>query len=270
MKYIYNINKTKKFLLTVVCISLGTYSWGQTILTGGNTGTSKDKFIINSDESENDAGIRLQTRSGNSHTDWNIWAENESGSLRFSSWYSNDGHSDADENKAGDSHVVISKEGTMTVLNNLIVGSDVIASTGTFNVYGRTHIFPKLEGPTYNIPDTGDNSHYNLWVEQGIISSNLALINVENWPDYVFKKDYPLRDLESLEKFIKKNGHLPNIPSEKEILENGYSQHDMNVRFLEKIEELTLYSIDQNKKINALIKELELQDSIQQNTLIRK
>jgi len=77
------------------------------------------------------------------------------------------------------------------------------------------------------------------------------------WADYVFKKDYKLRTLDEVEKHIKEKGHLPNIPSAKEVEKEGINLGEMDAKLLEKIEELTLYSIEQNKKIQKLEKQVE-------------
>ncbi|MFC5048151.1 hypothetical protein [Aquimarina hainanensis] len=71
-------------------------------------------------------------------------------------------------------------------------------------------------------------------------------------PDYVFKKDYRLRSINEVEKFIKKNNHLPEIPSAKEFEQNGIMQAEMDMKLLKKIEELTLYTIQQQKEIEKL------------------
>ncbi|KAB5483122.1 tail fiber protein [Flagellimonas hadalis] len=71
-------------------------------------------------------------------------------------------------------------------------------------------------------------------------------------PDYVFKEGYNLKSLEEVQNYIKENGHLPNIPSAKEMEENGIELGEMNMKLLEKIEELTLYIIEQNRKIDEL------------------
>ena len=74
-----------------------------------------------------------------------------------------------------------------------------------------------------------------------------------NWPDYVFSEEYLLEALESVEQFIKKNKHLPNIPSSTAMAKSdGISLGEMNTRLLEKIEELTLYTINQEKEIKQL------------------
>lgn len=77
------------------------------------------------------------------------------------------------------------------------------------------------------------------------------------WPDYVFQNSYDLMSLPDLEKFIKKNKHLPNIPSEKEVKSKGVQLSQNDVQLLEKVEELTLYIIELNKKIDELEKKLE-------------
>jgi hypothetical protein len=74
------------------------------------------------------------------------------------------------------------------------------------------------------------------------------------FPDYVFEKNYHLTPLKDLETFIKKNKHLPNIPSAKTIAENNNQVDlgDLQLKLLEKVEELTLYIIQQQKEIEAL------------------
>lgn len=71
------------------------------------------------------------------------------------------------------------------------------------------------------------------------------------WPDYVFYKDYKLPTLKEVENYIKQKGHLQNIPSAKEVKENGIFLGDMNAKLLQKIEELTLYTIRQQKELEA-------------------
>ncbi|WP_010518698.1 tail fiber protein [Croceivirga radicis] len=71
-------------------------------------------------------------------------------------------------------------------------------------------------------------------------------------PDYVFKEDYDLKTLEEVNAYIKANGHLPNIPSAKEMETNGICVSVMNMKLLEKIEELTLYILMQEKRIQQL------------------
>ncbi|MFT4153631.1 hypothetical protein [Parafilimonas sp.] len=80
-----------------------------------------------------------------------------------------------------------------------------------------------------------------------------------DWPDYVFDKDYPLMPLDSVEAFIQKNGHLPEIAPAAEIKSAGVDLGDNQTKLLQKIEELTLYLIEQNKVITELKKQLQQQ-----------
>ena len=79
-------------------------------------------------------------------------------------------------------------------------------------------------------------------------------------PDYVFKKGYDLKSLEEVQNYIQEHGHLPNIPSAKEMEANGIQLGEMNMKLLEKIEELTLYTLEQEEKLikqQELLKELD-------------
>ncbi len=72
------------------------------------------------------------------------------------------------------------------------------------------------------------------------------------WSDFVFEDDYDLPTLAEVEEFIKTNKHLPEIPSAEEVAENGVNLGEMESKLLQKIEELTLYIIDQQKEIEIL------------------
>ncbi len=76
-------------------------------------------------------------------------------------------------------------------------------------------------------------------------------------PDYVFASDYKLRTLTELEDYINTNKHLPNIPSAKEVEKNGQDVGDMQLKLLEKVEELVLYTIEQQKTIDKLLNRIE-------------
>lgn len=75
--------------------------------------------------------------------------------------------------------------------------------------------------------------------------------------DFVFESDYKLRSLNDVESFISKNKHLPEIPSAKDMEKDGVKQGEMNQKLLQKIEELTLYIIEQNKRIEKLEKKIK-------------
>lgn len=91
---------------------------------------------------------------------------------------------------------------------------------------------------------------------RGKITAEEIEIKVTSTADFVFKPDYNLIPLSEVESFIKENRHLPEIPSEKEMIENGINVNEMQIKLLQKIEELTLYMIEQDKKIERLEEQL--------------
>lgn len=105
--------------------------------------------------------------------------------------------------------------------------------------------------------DCPDCNNYRLFVAQGIRTEKVRvdIASVKGWADYVFAKDYSLMPLNDLEKYIKTNGHLPNIPKAEEVVKEGIDLGAMDAKLLEKIEELTIHTIELNKKNEALEKE---------------
>lgn len=99
---------------------------------------------------------------------------------------------------------------------------------------------------------------YRLFVEEGILTEKVkvAVAGQVDWADYVFAADYKLMPLKEVEKFTKENNHLPNVPSAAEMVTNGLDVAKMDAKLLEKIEELTLYLIEQNKQIELLKAEI--------------
>lgn len=97
---------------------------------------------------------------------------------------------------------------------------------------------------------------YKLRVAGKIISEELKVQLQASWPDYVFKNNYKKMGLSELETFIHDNNRLPNIPAASEIEKNGLEVGEMQRKMMEKIEELTLYIIELNKKLES--QELEI------------
>ncbi len=98
---------------------------------------------------------------------------------------------------------------------------------------------------------------YELSVNGKIACEELLIDLVADWPDYVFSEDYKLLSLSEVESHINEYGHLPNVPSAKEIEGNGLEVGKMNKILMEKVEELTLYIIDLEKKYTSLEEKLE-------------
>ena len=93
---------------------------------------------------------------------------------------------------------------------------------------------------------------YKVNVGGKIIAEELRVSLRSNWPDYVFEKNYNLPSFETLEKYIKTNKHLPNMPPAAEVEKNGIAVGEMQTKLMEKVEELTLYMLQLKKENDAL------------------
>lgn len=96
---------------------------------------------------------------------------------------------------------------------------------------------------------------YKLYVSTGILTEKIkaALKTSANWSDYVFESNYKLKPIEEVEKYIKANKHLPDVPSADELVkEGGIDMNEMFATQMQKIEELTLYIIEMKKEIKDL------------------
>jgi len=84
----------------------------------------------------------------------------------------------------------------------------------------------------------------------GMVRAKEVKVETTNWPDYVFAPTYPLMTLHELENYISKNGHLPEIPPADQIVKKGIELGEMNKKLLQKIEELSIYIIRQEKRLD--------------------
>jgi len=102
-------------------------------------------------------------------------------------------------------------------------------------------------------------SDYNLFVSKGILTEKVkvAVNNTNEWSDKVFEKSYHLKSLNEVEQHIKQNGHLPGIPSAVEMVKQGNDLNKTDAKLLEKIEELTLYTIQLEKDNQKYSRELQ-------------
>ncbi|MCK7560238.1 hypothetical protein MKQ70_37150 [Chitinophaga sedimenti] len=92
---------------------------------------------------------------------------------------------------------------------------------------------------------------------EGTIGARKIKVDQQTWADYVFADDYKLPSIPEIERFIREHKHLPEIPSAEEVAENGLDVGEMNKKLLQKVEELTLYLIEQNKRMDAMEGELK-------------
>ncbi len=139
-------------------------------------------------------------------------------------------------------------------------GSDKLyiagSNTTTPLVYGSFATDFLAIGGVDAAPAKRDNlsANYGLLVKKGILTEKIkvATMTSTDWADYVFDKDYKRMSLEEVEAFVKENKHLPNVPTTEEMMSNGNDLIKTDAKLLEKIEELTLYIIELNKKIKNL------------------
>lgn len=120
------------------------------------------------------------------------------------------------------------------------------------NTSSKTLIYGQFDTNQVGINTTTIPSDYTFAVNGKMITEAVKIQKVTNWADFVFTNTYNLPTLEEVAKQIAEKGHLKDIPSAKEVAKNGIDLGEINAKLLQKIEELTLYVIQQNKRIQAL------------------
>jgi len=156
-------------------------------------------------------------------------------------------------NDAGDVVLAFHRAGyTIASIRHSSLGGLIFSGSGAYN---SNHMYVKSNG---NVGIGTDNPKAKLSVNGTVISSEIkVLADISQYPDFVFSQDYNLRSLKEVEKYIEDNKHLPEIPKADEV-KDGIALGDMNYKLLQKIEELTLYMIDLNNKVEVLQKENEV------------
>lgn len=123
----------------------------------------------------------------------------------------------------------------------------------------------KIDRTTGNMALGKDPTDHKLDVGGSVKCTQVVIgewvIEETQTPDYVFAEDYHLTPLPEVEKFVRKNKHLPDVPSAKEIHENGLDLVEMNMTLLKKVEELTLHAVEQNKRIEELSSKVQRLES---------
>lgn len=174
-----------------------------------------------------------------------IGTRNPATSLEVSSNLSNGGTVGLSISDADNFKWFIGMNGEQKHTRDLLIGNLNMISAGhksfmVINQWGNVGI------------GTHETHSYKLAVDGAILTEEVTVKVSENWPDYVFKDDYKLLTINQLDNYIGKHGHLPDIPAEEEILEHGLKLGEMERLLLKKVEELTLYIIQQEYRINAL------------------
>lgn len=130
-------------------------------------------------------------------------------------------------------------------------GRGLLSFQGDSYCFGNNALHISSNGKI-GVNTINNTSGFALAVDGGIISTKVHIKEVKQWPDHVFSSDYQLLELEELRHYLDNNHHLPGVPSEQEILANGYDINEMQYLMLEKIEEMTRYILLLQDEINRL------------------
>ncbi|PWH84763.1 hypothetical protein [Brumimicrobium oceani] len=130
------------------------------------------------------------------------------------------------------------------------VGEEYIEKSG---LYIENYIYSNGSNTTYfdHLIMVKDESGEKLLQlnNDGLLRAREIKVDLDTWPDYVFEKDYKLMPLNELRSFLLKYKHLPNVPSANEIERDGVNLGEAAKTSMEKIEELTLYLLEINDKV---------------------
>ncbi|MEO9804581.1 MAG: hypothetical protein ABJF04_15100 [Reichenbachiella sp.] len=135
-----------------------------------------------------------------------------------------------------------------------LTGTGVEASNGTFADQVSVNNLLSVAGQV--AIGTTDPKGYKLAVAGEMAVAEITVEVEVNWPDYVFKKNYELQPLSEIKSFVEQNHHLPEVPSAKEITNNGMKMGEMNMILLKKIEELTLHLIEKDLQLQQVMERL--------------
>jgi hypothetical protein len=193
-------------------------------------------------------GIGTSSPQSNLHVAGNVVFDN-------SSPYLYTGSLSSDQNR----YLHLGNSPSTAFVSGLKAGGALIADTYAYANPGKNDLVVKgavgIGTPLANNPN-----NYKLAVN-GVIGAKEVIIESTSttWPDYVFQNDYRLASLQEVKRYIEVNKHLMDVPSAEEIRHNGQSVGEMNTILLKKVEELTLYIIQQEERIKALEEKVDIQ-----------
>lgn len=158
----------------------------------------------------------------------------------------NDGFNDRKGNIAFCTDATAGKQGAISFYR--YVNTNAWKSSMEIDGSGNVTIF----GGDFEIRNTDLSKQFKVY-KDGTVRARRVQVDFATIPDYVFKPDYKLMPLDDLKTFIAQNNHLPNVPSEQEYKERGnIDLSELNLKLLEKVEELTLYVLQLQDRINSL------------------
>ena len=231
----------------------------------GNAGlgtlTPQNKLEINQGTAGN-SGLRftnLTSSSAAAISSGKVLSVDVNGNVVLEVAGSGGGSGDGSETKvvSGSANVTVSGTGTIATPYSISVSTPASywdnAPIGSGNIINNNAGAIVIGTGISTLP-----AGYKLYVSNGILAEKVkvALKSGSNWADHVFAKNYSLKPLTEVEAFINQNKHLPGVPSAETLVkEGGIDVNEMFAKQMEKIEELTLYIIEMNKKLEKLEKE---------------
>ena len=143
--------------------------------------------------------------------------------------------------------------------NKLFYSSNTIRTDGELQAGPNGNRLLVTGAGNVRIGNVNMPAGYKLFVEQGILTEKVkvAVKTTADWSDHVFNEKYLLMPVQQLEQYIKTNRRLPGIPPASEMVKNGNDLGQTDAKLLEKIEELTLYLLQQQQQIETLKKEIQ-------------
>lgn len=238
-------------------VLLGSYS-------GGNSSGNENTQVGYNTGSWGDRNTALGSSAGfESNGSQNVYighysgGENQGSNNTFLGFYAGYGASgngnvflgkEAGSGYGGNDKLFIDNSESLTPLIWGDFANDLLKFNGKVGIGLGTAAFPTTGG-SINV------AAYKLIVNGGILAKEVRVATT--WADYVFEDTYKLPTLPEVEQYINENGHLPNVPSAKQVEEDGIEVGEMAKIQQEKIEELTLYAIQQQKQLYKQQKEID-------------
>ena len=143
-------------------------------------------------------------------------------------------------------------------------GDSLYSELKMFTAYGENNHMAKIKLNTQENCYINNHGFVGIGTEhptdkldvRGTVRADAIVVNKVSGADFVFEDSYKLRPLNEVKDFVEKNQHLPEIPSAAEMQENGVNMNELQIQLLQKVEELTLYIIQQDQRIQELESQL--------------